>query len=168
MLIPVIIGLSLLTLGIPPAPTARVSDYVGLLSAIGRRQLEDTLHKGERETGAQMVVAIFSSLEGEDLDDYSLRLANVWGVGRKGVDDGIVLVIFLKERKMRLAVGDGLRDAIPNAVAADILATIVRPRFGTGQHLLGLQEAARYIFQRIQSRQQRKGQEELPRIRPGA
>jgi uncharacterized protein len=101
------------------------------------------------------------SLQGEDLEDYATRLANAWGVGRKGVEDGVVLLIFMKERRMRLAVGDGLRKAIPDTAASDILATIVAPRFRTGQHVLGLQEAADAIFQRIRARQRFKGEHEL-------
>jgi uncharacterized protein len=138
-------------LTIPPVPSARVNDYVGILTASGRSHLEEMLSNGERETGAQMVVAIFDSLQGENLEDYSLRLANAWGVGRKGINDGVVLAIFLKDAKMRLEIGDGLRKAIPDAAASDILAKIIAPRFRAGQHLLGLQEGVLAIFQRIKA-----------------
>ena len=147
-----------LVLAIPPVPATRVNDYVGLLTPVERGQLEETLIRGEQQTRAQMVVAIFGSLQGENLEDYSRQLAKAWRVGREGVNDGVVLVIFMKERKMRLAVGDGLKQAIPDAAASDILATVVASRFRTGEYLLGLQEATRTIFRRIQATQRLRGE----------
>ena len=80
------------------------------------------LADGERATGAQVVVAIFPSLEGESLEDFSIRLAEKWRVGRKALDDGAIVVVFVADRKVRIEVGYGLearsRTSRPDASSA--------------------------------------------------
>jgi len=76
-----------------------------------------------------------------------------------------VLVIFRRDAKMRLAIGEGLRNAIPDSAASEILARIIAPRFRAGQHLLGLQEVARIIYQRILAAQRFKGEDCASRAR---
>lgn len=80
-----------------------------------------------------MVVAIFRSLEGESLEDYSIRLAEQWKVGQKGLDNGVIFLVFLQDRKMRLEVGYGLEPTLTDAVASTILSTAVAPRFREGR-----------------------------------
>ncbi len=107
---------------IPPAPTARVNDYAGLLAAADRARLEALLTERERATGAQMVIAIFRSLEGESLEDFSIRLAERWRVGQRGLDNGVILLVFLDDRRVRLEVGYGLEPVLPDAVASRIIS----------------------------------------------
>ena len=90
---------------LPPRPDAHVNDYASVLSSAERQALERSLTEREAATGAQMVIAIFPSLEGESLEDYSVRLAQQWRVGQKALDNGVVLLVFLKERKIRMEVG---------------------------------------------------------------
>ena len=80
-----------------------------------------------------MVVAIFRSLEGESLEDYSIRLAEQWKVGQKGLDNGVIFLVFLQDRKMRLEVGYGLEPTLTDAIASTILSTVVAPRFREGR-----------------------------------
>lgn len=80
-----------------------------------------------------MVVAIFRSLDGESLEDYSIRLAEQWKVGQKGLDNGVIFLVFLQDRKMRLEVGYGLEPTLTDAVASAILSTAVAPRFREGR-----------------------------------
>ncbi len=88
-----------------------------------------------RETGNsnQVVVAIFQDLEGESLEDYPIRLAPAWPVGQKGLDNGVIFLIFVDDRKMRIEVGYGLEGNVTDAVASSILRAVVAPRFREGR-----------------------------------
>src|SRR5438876_2583039 len=96
-----------------------------------------------------MVIAIFPSLEGESLEDVSIRLAEQWKVGRKGVDNGVVLVVFLKERKLRIEVGYGLEPVITDIVSAAIIRDAIAPRFREQRYAAGLDAAVDAVFARI-------------------
>ena len=122
------------------------------MSAEDRARLERVLVEGERSTGAQVVVAIFPSLEGESLEDFSIRLAEKWRVGQKGLDDGAIILAFLQDRKMRIEVGYGLEGAIPDIEAARIIREVIAPRFREGRYAAGLESAARTIYARVEGK----------------
>jgi uncharacterized protein len=126
-------------LSIPPAPARRVNDYAGVLSSVERERLEVELSARERATSNQVVVAIFPSLAGENLESFSIRLAQAWRVGQKGLDNGVIFLIFLQERKTRLEVGYGLEAALTDAIAASILRDVVAPRFREGKLAEGIE-----------------------------
>jgi len=107
------------------------------------------LAERERATGAQMVVAIFPSLEGENVEDVSIRLAERWRVGQKGLDNGVILVVFAKDRKVRLEVGYGLEGALPDAVAGQIIRDSIAPAFREGRYAAGIEGAINAVFRRI-------------------
>lgn len=136
-------------LPIPPKPDHRINDYAEALSAAERDRLEDKLRQRERGTSNQVVVAIFRSLQGEDLWEYSVRLAQAWGIGRKGLDNGVVFLIFLDDRKMWITVGYGLEDKLTDAVASSIYRDIVAPRFRQGQLAEGISAGLDAIDQAI-------------------
>src|SRR5258708_9622613 len=138
-----------LALTLPPAPTARVNDYAGVLSAAERGRLEDKLAERERGSGAQMFMAIFPSLEGDSVEDVAVRLEERWKVGRKGLSDGLLLVVFLQERKLRIEVGYGLEPVITDAVAASIIRDVIAPRFRDQRYAAGLDAAVDAVFARI-------------------
>jgi len=128
-----------------------VNDYASALSAEGSARLERVLAGGEQATGAQAVVAIFPSLEGESLEDFSIRLAEKWRVGRKELDDGAIVLVFLKERKVRIEVGYGLEGAIPDVEAARIIRESIAPHFREGRYEAGLEAAVRAIYARVET-----------------
>jgi uncharacterized protein len=136
-------------LTIPPAPTARVNDYAGLLTAAEQRQIENVLAERERATGAQVVIAIFKSLEGESLEDFSIKLAEQWRIGQKGLDNGAIVVVFVAERKVRIEVGYGLEPVVPDALAGQIIREVIAPQFRQGRYAAGLEAAARAIYDRV-------------------
>ena len=74
-------------------------------------------------------MAIFRSLEGESLEDFSIRLAQAWRIGTKGLDNGVIFLVFIDDRKMRLEVGYGLEGNLTDAVSSSILGDVVAPRF---------------------------------------
>ena len=125
-------------LEVPPKPQGRVSDYAGLLSPQDRARIEARLEEIERRTSNQFVVAIFPSLEGGSLEDFSIRLAETWKIGQKGRDNGLILLVFVKDRKVRIEVGYGLEGAIPDVVAGRIIRGVLAPRFREGDFAGGI------------------------------
>jgi uncharacterized protein len=120
-------------LRVPPPPDRRVNDYAGALAPADRDRLEQKLIAREAGSRNQVVVAVFRSLEGESLEDYSIRLAQAWRIGQKGLDNGVIFLVFLDDRKMRIEVGYGLEGSLTDAVSASILREIVAPRFREGR-----------------------------------
>ena len=120
-------------LRIPPPPDRRINDYAGALSPAERDRLEQKLIAREPASQNQVVVAIFRSLEGESLEDYSIRLAKAWRIGQKGLDNGVIFLVFLNDRKMRIEVGYGLEGSLTDAVSSSILRDIVAPLFREGR-----------------------------------
>jgi uncharacterized protein len=146
-----------LALVLPPAPTARVNDYAGALQPAERERLEATLAERERVTGVQMVIAVFKSLEGESLEDYSIRLAQQWRIGQKGLDNGLILLVFIQERKVRVEVGYGLEPTITDVVASQIIREQIAPRFREGRYAAGLEAAVAAVFDRIEAKASPEG-----------
>ena len=109
-----------------------------MLSPAERDGLERRLAEREGGTSTQVVVAIFRSLQGESLESFSIRLAQAWRIGRKGLDNGVVFLVFLDERKMRVEVGYGLEATLTDAVAASIIRDVVAPRLMEGQLAAGI------------------------------
>jgi len=96
-----------------------------------------------------MFMAIFPSLEGDSVEDVAARLEERWKVGRKGLSNGVLLVVFLKERKLRIEVGYGLEPVITDAVAASIIRDVIAPRFREQRYAAGLDAAVDAVFARI-------------------
>ena len=125
-------------LRVPPAPDRRVNDYAGALAAADRDRLEQKLIAREATSRNQVVVGIFRSLEGESLEGYSIRLAQAWRIGQKGLDNGVIFLVFLDDRKMRIEVGYGLEGSLTDAISASILREVVAPRFREGRTAEGI------------------------------
>ena len=129
-----------------------MNDYAQLLPADAHRRLETRLAEREQATGAQMVLAIFPSLEGESLEDFSIRLAQQWRVGQKGLDNGVILLLFVQDRRVRLEVGYGLEPVITDAVAGQIIRESIGPRFREQRYAAGLEAAVEAVYARIETR----------------
>jgi uncharacterized protein len=128
-----------------PALTGRVVDQADLLSPADEAALTEQSAALERRTGHQFVIATVAGLGGHRIEDYSLRLANHWGIGRKGIDDGVVLLVAPRERKVRIEVGDGLEKTLTDAEAAHIIDTDVLPFFRKGEMAKGIVRGATAI-----------------------
>jgi uncharacterized protein len=149
LLLAALAGAASAALPIPPPPDRRINDYAGALSAAERARLEDTLRARERERSNQIVVAVFRSLQGESLEDYSIRLAQAWRVGQKGLDNGVIFLVFVEDRKMRLEVGYGLESKLTDALSSQILRQAVAPRFREGKIADGITAGLDAIEQAI-------------------
>ena len=128
-------------LEIPKKPQGYVSDYAGMLSTLARHDLEEKLSRFEKETSNQIIVVTFPNLEGEALEDYSIRLAEVWKPGQKGKDNGAILLIFKNDRKVRIETGYGLEGVLPDATAQLIIQNEIAPEFRRGDFAAGVQKA---------------------------
>lgn len=117
---------------IPAAPSAWVTDDAGLLSPAVRRDLNAELRAFELETGHQIVVYIAPTTGGVPIEDWAVAAFAQWKVGRKGLDDGLVLFIFTRDRTDRIEVGYGLEGAVPDARAAEILRNTIEPGLRSG------------------------------------
>lgn len=115
-----------------PALTAPVTDLANLLPPAEESNLNSRLLAFSKEKGSQVAVLIVPTTRPEDIFSYSFRVADTWKLGRKNADDGVLLVIAVKDRKTHLQVGYGLEGAIPDARAKQILQDIIRPRFQAG------------------------------------
>lgn len=133
---------------IPPL-TARVTDTTATLSAAQRDALEQRLAALEKDKGSQIAVLIVPTTQPEAIEQYGIRVAEAWKVGRKGVDDGVILLVAKQDRKLRIEVGYGLEGAIPDAIAKRIIAEIIAPHFKQGDFAGGINAGVDAIAARI-------------------
>jgi len=127
-----------------PVPTlkARVTDLTGSLSADQLTRLEQKLAAFEARKGSQVAVLIVATTQPETIEQYSIRVAERWKLGRKGVDDGALLLVAKDDRAMRIEVGYGLEGALPDAIAKRIIEEIIVPRFESGDFYGGIDAGA--------------------------
>jgi uncharacterized protein len=115
-----------------------VTDLTGTLTPSQLNDLEFRLKTYEDTTSNQIVVLIISSLEGEDLFDFSQQVAEKNKIGQKDKDNGILILVVKNERKIRIEVGYGLEGVVPDAVASSIIRNIIAPYFKAGNYYEGL------------------------------
>ena len=124
---------------IPPTPGAYFNDYAGVVSKEAASRFNEQLAQFERDTSDQVVVAVFPKMQSDsDIADYTQRVAQAWGVGQKERRNGVVLFVFIQDRKMFIQVGYGLEGALPDATAFDITERRIKPLFRTGNYDAGL------------------------------
>jgi uncharacterized protein len=122
-----------------PYLSGRVVDEAGIVPPDAAARIEETLRAFEEETGAQVAVLTVPSLEGEVLEDYSLEVAETWGLGREGVDDGVLLLVARDDRQLRIEVGYGFEGALTDAEAGRIVRNLIVPRFKAGDYGGGIE-----------------------------
>ncbi|MEK6202196.1 MAG: TPM domain-containing protein [Desulfobulbaceae bacterium] len=120
-----------LALEVPPLKN-RVNDYAGILAPATARQLEEVLHNFELAESTQLVLLTVPSLDGDSLDDFSLRVVEAWKLGQTQLDNGALLLIAKNDRKLRIEVGYGLEGKLTDLVSGRIIRDIITPRFKEG------------------------------------
>jgi len=140
----------------PARPSQYVNDYDNLLNPQELGSLNEMLRAYEDSTSNQFVVAIFPNAQGYAIEDFSIRLAEKWKVGQKDRENGLIMAVFMEDRAVRIEVGYGLEDVIPDAVAFEIAQLVIPPYFreekyyqGIYQGLQALMEAAAGKYQGI-------------------
>ncbi len=129
-------------------PQGHVSDFAGVLDAVHRAELERYCARIEQSTGVEIALIVVRSLYGEPVEDVANLLFRKWGVGKKGKDTGILLLLSVQDRRSRLEVGYGLEPVIPDGYAGSLLRQM-RPALRVGQYGDALAEAAHAIGARI-------------------
>ena len=146
-------------------PSGYVNDFAGVVDPGAKAALERYCADVEKSTGAQMAIVTIENLAGEPVEDVANRLYHEWGIGQKGKDEGVLLLLGTKDRKSRLEVGYGLEPVIPDAAAGDILREM-RPSLREGNFGAALQAAAAEIGERIARAKGVAIQRTLPRRAP--
>ena len=132
-----------------PALTGRVVDDAQVLSAGSEVRLTQELAQLEAQTGHQLVVVTVTDLQGYEIEDYGYQLGRAWQLGRKGVNDGAILLVAPKEKKVRIEVGYGLEPVLTDALSSVILQTRVLPRFRQGRMEQGVVDGAEAVIAQV-------------------
>ena len=130
---------------VPPLKE-RVTDLTQTLSSYEISEIENELASFEEEKGSQVVVLMMLTTGDETIEEYSIRVAEEWKIGRKGTDDGVILLIAKNDRKLRIEVGYGLEGIIPDASAARIIDDYITPYFKNGDFAGGINEGLEKIM----------------------
>lgn len=126
-----------------PALSGRVVDQAGMLSAATQQQLTVLLQQNENSSSNQLVVVTVNSLQGYTIEEYGYQLGRHWGIGQKGLDNGVLLIVAPSERKVRIEVGYGLEGTLTDALSSNIIQTVILPRFRQGRMEQGVIEGTR-------------------------
>jgi uncharacterized protein len=129
-----------------------VSDFAHALPEGAAQRLDAQLASYAGGTSRQIAVAVFRSLEGESLEDVSMRLAEKWKIGGKAESDGVLVTLFLEEHKVRIEVGYGLEDKLPDAICARVIREVIAPRMRAGDLEGALRAAAATIDTQVTGR----------------
>lgn len=136
--------------------TGRVTDVADILDDGQEAALSQRLKIFEQATGHQLVIVTVNALDGQDVADFTRELANAWGVGRVGHDDGVVLLIAPNERRVRIAVGYGLEPILTNACSQKIIDKQILPHFLKGNFPRGIKSGIIAIIDQLQIRDRGK------------
>jgi uncharacterized protein len=153
---------------IPPKPPGYFNDYANVVSKEKALALNEKLAQFERETSNQVVVAVFRKMQSDSsIEDYAQRIAQAWGVGQKSQSggNGVVVLVFIDDRKISIQVGYGLEGALPDLTAFDIRSRHITPHFKNGDYEGGLEEGIDLICKAIRGEYKGDGETALEKRR---
>jgi uncharacterized protein len=128
-----------------PPLTGRIVDEAGLLSAADRQELTQTLEALEQKSSDQLVIYTAKSLQGYPIEDFGYQLGRFWGIGQKGTNNGVILIVAPNERKVRIEVGRGLEPQLTDAMSGLIIQNAILPAFRRGDFPAGIKAGVRDI-----------------------
>lgn len=132
-----------------PPLSGRVVDQAHVLSPEAQADLTQKLADLETRTGRQLVVVTLPSLQGYEIEDYGYQLGRAWGIGQKGQNNGVLLIVAPKEHKVRIEVGYGLEPVLTDALSSVILQERVLPRFRAGDVQGGVVDGTNALIQQL-------------------
>lgn len=133
-------------LEVPPLQ-GRVNDLADVIPAPAEQAMSQRLQAFEQKTGFQYAVLTVPSLEGDPIEDFGIRVVEAWKLGREGKDDGLLVLVAVADKRMRIEVGYGLEGAIPDALAGRIVRDVMAPQFRQGDYAGGIDAALGALFQ---------------------
>jgi len=134
---------------VPPAPTRWVTDTAGLMTATGRDALDTRLETYQKTTGHQVIVWIAPTLSGEVMEEWCPRVFTAWGIGRKGKDDGVALFVFPQDKQLRIEVGYGLEEKLPDIYLGRIIEQAMKPELVAGHGDVAITNGVDQVLSRI-------------------
>ena len=134
----VVMPLTAVALDVPQL-TGRINDHARLLSPGATAMLEQKLAAFETDQSTQVVVLTVPSLQGDNIDQFAIRVADQWKIGQKGKDNGVILVLAQAERQVRIEVGMGLQGVLPDITAGRIIRDVMRPHLRSGDYDRGVE-----------------------------
>jgi len=143
------LGASWAQVPIPPLKSP-VTDLTATLNAQQTADLDARLRTWSQQKGSQLAVLLVPTTQPEAIEQFSIRVAEAWKIGRKGTDDGIILVVAKDDRTVRIEVGYGLEGAIPDAIAKRVIEEIIVPRFRGGDFYGGISEGLTSIMKLVE------------------
>ena len=132
-------------LHLPKEISGYANDFANILTEEQEKKLNDTLAAYEKKTTHQIVILIADSLYGENIDEVCPEIAQTWGIGQKGQDNGVLISLFIKDRKLRIDVGYGLEAYLTDVSTDRIRELYMQPRFRNGDFFGGLNYGILYI-----------------------
>jgi uncharacterized protein len=139
---------ALADVAVPPL-TGRVVDKTTTLSSSDIASLDQTLKNFEARKGSQVAVLIVPTTQPETIEQYSLRVAEAWKIGRKKIDDGAILVVAKDDRKLRIEVGYGLEGALTDVTSKRIIDEVITPKFRSGDFAGGISDGVNRMLRVI-------------------
>ena len=131
-------------------PTADVNDFADILTPQERAALEQRCRQLRANTGSQLAVVILRSLQGGQIDDFTVKLFERWKVGQADKDNGVMLLVAIDDRKVRIEVGYGLEPVLPDVLAGRIIQQQIVPAFRQKQYAAGLSAAVNRIAEIVE------------------
>jgi uncharacterized protein len=164
LLFPVLLlGVFAHALNVPPL-SGRVNDYARMLSPDMVRSLDTVLTDLERTDSTQIVVLTIPTLAGQNLEEFSIKVAEAWRIGRKGVDNGVILLVAKEERKIRIEVGRGLEGKLTDLVSGRIIRNDIAPRLKAGDMDGGIQAGVSALVAVVKGEYRVPSQAETARV----
>lgn len=128
-----------------PSPTGYVNDFANVLTADQKASIENSLQEYEQKTGNEIAIAIIQSLNGENIDDFTVKVFEEWKIGKKGKDNGILFLAAIDDRKMRIEVGYGLEPSLTDGEAGNIIRNTIAPEFKKEDYYTGIVKGVQEI-----------------------
>jgi uncharacterized protein len=152
---------------IPEKPESWVSDYAGVLSVTEKEDLNVMLRSLEQRSSNQIYIAIFNKLpQNYYLEDFAVKLFEKWRPGLEKQDNGILIVVFIEDRKIRIEVGYGLEDVVTDAQSGVLINQYIKPQFRNGNYFQGLKDALDVLIPAVEGKYkipvEKKSEKEIP------
>ena len=149
---------------IPEKPKLETSlyDNAGILNSNQQKNLERKLIRYSDSTSTQIVVVTLADIGGNEISNFGVELAHKWGIGQKGKDNGVLLLVAIKERKVTIQTGYGVEHLLTDALSSRIIRNVITPNFKQGNYYQGIDQATDVVFQSLSG----EYQNDSPRTAP--
>jgi len=133
------------------APAEYINDQANILSQEQKTQLNTLINENQKQTGNEVAVLIIPELKNETIESQAVKTFEDWGIGKKGKDNGVLLLVAIKDKKLRIEVGYGLEGVLTDLRSSQIIGNIITPEFKSGNYYLGIEKGLNSIIATINS-----------------